>query len=112
MSHRAWPAALLTGAALTAACVVVADHVAATTNGCLDSAGWFTATPATWTDAVRLAEAAAKYVPEKAYIDPPAPASTVSRSAESPPANRPQISGCLDVDRIVIPAPPPADGRA
>ena len=45
MRPRAWPGALLSGASLAAACLVVGDHVAATRQGCPDSAGWFSATP-------------------------------------------------------------------
>lgn len=83
VNARVWPAALLTGASLAAACLVVGEHVVATRDGCLDSDGWFTATPASW---------------------PGSPAT---------PAGEDRISGCLDLDRIEIPAPTPApDGRA
>jgi len=99
LSYRAWPAALVTGASLAAACVVVGDHVVATSDGCLDAAGWFTATPVVRAD--------------KADIGARGTIDEVGRTSDQPDSGKDQISGCLDLDRIEVPAPPPAsDGRA
>jgi len=109
VSWRAWPAAVITGASLAAACFVVGDHVVATDDGCLDSAGWFTATPTTWP-----AQDEATVVTKTAAVK-----TTVGRATEigasgqteySDPEDN-QIEGCLDVERIEIPAPPPAPDR-
>lgn len=116
MSYRAWPAALLTGASLAAACLVVGDHVVATSDGCLDSAGWFTATPAAWPASANEADTGGKPEPDdndNDYIDEAGDPAEVGRTSEDRPAEGEQISGCLDLDRIEIPAPAPApDGRA
>lgn len=108
MAYRAWPAAALTGAALAAACVVVGDHVVQTRDGCLGSAGWFTATPVSAPMDPVAAGVDAKIVPYK--IGPKGSAADGPAAAG---AGYEQISGCLDVDRIEVPAQSPApDGRA
>jgi len=135
MSYRAWPAALLTGTALAAACVVVGEHVVETSDRCLDSAGWFTATPAAWPgDSVGSAQGAALGRPEPASANPagsgaaariddemrtgppPATMDPVGQSGDGRSSygqDGRQISGCLDVDRIEVPGPAPEpDGRA
>lgn len=113
MAYRAWPAALLTGAALAAACVVVGDHVIETSDGCLDSAGWFTATPAAWPTDPIASGTVAKSTPSKARIGPSPTIDAAGQTSDDRYSDPGQISGCLDLDRIEIPAPAPApDGRA
>ncbi len=115
MSYRTWPAALLGVASLATACLVVGDHVVATNDGCLDSASRFTAAPVAWThvpDAVGGQEPAVSS--KKADIGVPGSVDPVSgQSAGAPKTGSDQITGCLDLDRLEVPAPAPApDGRA
>lgn len=113
MSYRAWPAALLTGAALAAACVVVAEHVVEASDGCLDSAGWFTATPAAWPGDPIASGADSKPTGGKTGIGQTATIDEVGQTSDDRPSDRGEISGCLDLDRIEVPDPAPApDGRA
>lgn len=111
MSYRTWPAALITGASLGAACVVVGGHMVQTRDGCLDSTGWFTATPAAWPGKPG-ATGNHGFDPNTTDIGP----GTIREVGESNDQQDPgddQIRGCLDLDRIEIPAPTPApDGRA
>ncbi|MDQ4039435.1 MAG: hypothetical protein M3313_14050 [Actinomycetota bacterium] len=115
MTYRAWPAVMLTGAALTAACVVVGEHVVQTSDGCLDAAGLFTATAVAWPDdPVGIAGKQAT-APDKPANGPPRTAEEISgitgTTGQHPGGD--QITGCLDLDRIQIPAPTPVpDGRA
>jgi len=113
MSYRAWPAALLTGVALTAACVVVGEHVVQTRDGCLDPTGWFTATPAAWPGDEAAISVKRAAEPDKARSGVPG---TVHEAGETDDQQNPgdnQISGCLDLDRIEVPAPgPDPDSRA
>ncbi|MBA3369603.1 MAG: hypothetical protein H0T99_13215 [Geodermatophilaceae bacterium] len=116
MSYRAWPAALLGGASLATACLVVGDHVVATSDGCLDAAGWFTAAPVSWSpvpDAVGGEKPAANS--EKVDLGAAGGADVMGHgdTTGAPTSGSYQISGCLDLDRLEVPAPAPApDGRA
>ncbi len=114
MSYRTWPAALLAGASLTAACLVIGDHVVATSDGCLDAAGWFTATPVARTSpepVVRIPEAIAGS--DKVVLGNAPVVDKVGQSRHQRDLRHEQISGCLDLDLIEIPPPVPApDGRA
>ncbi|MBA3340149.1 MAG: hypothetical protein H0T54_10475 [Geodermatophilaceae bacterium] len=113
MSYRLWPAALISGAALAATAVVVGDHVAQTSDGCLGSAGRFTATPVSWPSEATSSGIAGKLVPNKVAIGRPTLIEQGGQTIGGPHSDGPQITGCLDVDRIEIPAPVPAgDGRA
>ncbi|CAN5430170.1 hypothetical protein BH24ACT9_BH24ACT9_14260 [soil metagenome] len=113
MSYRAWPAALVAAAAMTAAGVVVGEHAVDTSDGCLDSAGWFTATPVAVPIDRLIADIDAKTVPYKLGMNDSATIDPVGRTGPEPATGDAQISGCLDVDRIEIPVPAPApDGRA
>jgi len=113
MSYRVWPAALLTGAALAAACVVVGDHVVDTRDGCMGSTGWFTATPVTLSLAPLAAHTGRKTAAVKAGIGRSVTVDPARQSSDDRPAGQEQISGCLDVTRIEIPGTAPApDGRA
>jgi len=115
LSYRAWPAALVAGASLAAACVVVGDHVVATSDGCLDAAGWFTATPVVRADRPDPVASGKQSTagPDKADIGARGTIDEVGRTSDQPDSGKDQISGCLDLDRIEVPAPPPAsDGRA
>lgn len=113
VSYRAWPAALLAAAAMTAAGVVVGEHALDTSDGCLGSAGWFTATPVAAPIDRLIAEIDAKTVPYKLGMNESATIDPVGRNETEPATGDAQISGCLDVDRIEIPVPAPApDGRA
>lgn len=121
MSYRAWPTVLLTGAALSGACVVVGEHVVDARDGCLDSAGWFIATPAAGpngsTDsgastarvvvAYPVSRSGAPADGKTAYTD------EVGQTSGHPTPDGDPISGCMDLNRIEIPAREPApDGRA
>ncbi len=112
--YRAWPAALLTGAALTAACVVVGEQVIQTNaDGCRGSVGWFTATPVGGAAGPAIALFDAKAVPTKSGIGRVSTIEPVGQASDEQPSTERVISGCLDVDRIEIPMPVPApDGRA
>lgn len=121
MSYRAWPATMITGAALAAATVVVGDHVVGTSERCLDSVGWFTATAVTAASTTGASSTAgtAPVISELDGIPSPikagiGPAKTdwpgQVRAPQSPEL---EISGCLDVARIEVPGQGPApDGRA
>lgn len=111
MSYRAWPAALVTGAALAAACVVVGEHVVQTSDGCLDSTGWFTAAPVVWPE---NSGGTAHHVgpQDKPGTSTPGTAPEVTGIADQQNPEDHQISGCLDLDRIEITPTPAPDGRA
>lgn len=115
MSYRAWPAALLAGASLATASLIVGDHVMATSDECLDAAGWFTAAPVAWSpipDAVGGEKPASS---EKMDIGAAGGADVMGDgdTTGAPNGGSYQISGCLDLDRLEVPAPAPApDGRA
>ncbi len=109
--YRAWPAALLTGAALSAACVVVGEQVIQTNaDGCRGSVGWFTATPVGGAASPVMALLEAKSVSTKSGIGRMSTVEPVGRTSGQQPSDEHQISGCLDIDRIDVPAPAP-DGR-
>ncbi len=111
VGYRAWPAALLTGAALSAACVVVGEQVVqANADGCRGSVGWFTATPVGEATSPTMVHLEAKSVPTKSGIGRVTTVEPVGRTSGQQPSDEHQISGCLDIDRIDIPAPAP-DGR-
>ncbi len=113
MGYRTWPAVLLTGAALTAACVVVGERVIQTNaDGCRGSVGWFTATPVGGAASPAMAHLEAKPVPTKSGIGRVSTVEPVGQADDEQPSAERVISGCLDVDRIDIPTPGPApDGR-
>lgn len=110
MSYRAWPAAAITGAALAAACVVVGEHVVQANDGCLDSAGWFTATPAAWPSDPDAGAGKRSADPAKPAVGAPQTGQVVGETGDQQDSAN-QISGCLDLDRIEIPAPGPAPER-
>lgn len=113
MSHRAWPAAVITGAALAAALVVVGEQVADAANGCLDSTGWFTATPVGSPTNSSGSGAETEPVPNKTGTSHATSVDQVGQARDDRSSGPAGISGCLDLDRIEIPAPPPAtDDRA
>lgn len=115
MGYREWPATLLTGAALAAAGVVAAEHVVDARDGCLGSAGWFTAYPVALAGAPDPAGIGGKSAVEPGTTDFGATGSAdeVGTSSQRQEVGDNQISGCLDLDRIEVPAPLPApDGRA
>lgn len=113
MSYRLWPAALVSSAALAAACVVVGGHVVETSDGCLGSAGRFTATPVVWPTEAIGSGIDGKLEPHKVDIGQPTIIDQIGQTNGGPRSDDPQITGCLDVDRIEIPAQTPAaDGRA
>lgn len=143
MGYRAWPAAVLTGAALVAACVVVGEHVVDAGDGCLGSAGRFTATPAAAGSAASTGSAGVLPYPgaspdDKGSADdvkaggatadgttadgglhsgdrtaPNMTTDEVGQTTDDSPTDADQLSGCLDLDRIEIPAPAPdSDDRA
>lgn len=122
MSYRTWPAAMITGAALAAATVVVGDHAVGTSDRCLGSVGWFVATPVTAASATGASSTAATapVIPDLDSIPSPSkagigPAKTngqgqIRAGRQSPEL---EISGCLDVARIEVPGQGPVpDGRA
>ena len=112
MRPRAWPGALLSGASLAAACLVVGDHVAATRQGCPDSAGWFSATPVVLPSDPTRSGAEGKPAPDKTGSGQSTSIDEVGQNRDDTPSGE-QISGCLDIDRIVVPPPAPVpDGRA
>lgn len=112
MSFRAWPAAMLTGAALTAACVVVGEHVVRTSDGCLDATGWFTATPVAWPDDPATRSGKYATAPDKLGSGTARTAEEITGTTGQFPGGD-RMSGCLDLDRIEIPAPTSVpDGRA
>lgn len=112
MSYRLWPAALVSGAALAAACVVVGDHVAQTSGGCLGSAGFFTATPVSWPIEATAADDKGKTAPYKLGVTRPTGIDEIGPASVDPNVDDHRISGCLDVERIEIPQAPAPDGRA
>lgn len=111
MSYRAWPAALLTGAALAAACVVVGEHVVQTSDGCLESTGWFTAAPVGWSDTSAQSEQHLG-TQDKPGTGTTGTAPEVTAIVGQQNKADQQISGCLDLDRIEITPTPAPDGRA
>ncbi|MBA3278859.1 MAG: hypothetical protein H0U22_09090 [Geodermatophilaceae bacterium] len=115
MSYRTWPAALLAGASLATAALVVGDHVVASSDRCLDAAGWFTASPVARTQIPDLADSGEKPTAGSGKVDVGAPGAVdpVGQSRDQRDTGHDRISGCLDLDRIEVPPPVPApDGRA
>jgi len=112
MSYRAWPAALVTGAALSAACVVVGEHMVQASDGCLDSTGWFIATPAAWPDNPGASAGKQTAGQDKPTSAASATAAEITGTTDQQNPGRDQIRGCLDLDRIEIAPSPIPDGRA
>lgn len=114
MSYRLWPAALVSSGALAAACVVVGGHVVETSDGCLGSAGRFTATPVVWPTEAIGSGIDGKLKPLKVDIGQPTivgQIGQIGQTNDGPRSDDPQITGCMDVDRIEIPADNPASDR-
>lgn len=123
MGYRQWPAVLVVASSLAGASLVVGEHVVDAADRCLDSAGWFTATLATDpADSHGGAGPAVSAHPRLVWNTPGRNTNGVVQSgddepnlkpnqepASAGPAGRDQVSGCLDVDRIEIPAPAPDD---
>lgn len=118
MTYRAWPAALLAGAALTAAGLVVGEHVVDARDGCLEPAAWFVGTPASAAADAELSDVAGlhadtRIVPTEVSVDLTSDTTDPTDPTDLATGMTDPISGCLDLSRIEIPAPAPApDGRA
>ncbi len=111
MSYRAWPAALLGSASLAAACVVVGGHVVEAGDGCL-GAQYFVGTPTIWSHGPSNGPDG-KPAQDKAGLGGPAVGEPIGEVKEVPASAGLQIIGCLDVDRIEVPASTLIpDGRA
>lgn len=130
MSYRAWPAALLSAGSLIAASIVVGSHVADADDGCLRAGVLVTAR-------TFAPEADKPTAPADGFVDPAGPADPANPgrgdSASKPnsanyssgdaelgeveldldSAPKPvgpedvAVTGCLELDRVEIPAEPP-----
>lgn len=124
MSYRAWPAALLSAGSLIAASIVVGSHVADADDGCLRAGVLVTAR-------TFAPEADKPTAPADGYVDPANPGRGDSASKPNSaqyrtgaaeldeieldldsvptPAGAEEVSltGCLELDRVEIPAEPP-----